>query len=97
VAKPLRRKIWEIYCIPGLVIFGIKFLSVFAWIFYLPIARVVGLTSQSPGFVEASGIAVIGMLSAGLSIFLWPLIIYWIVSGSYSVGEVLFYPWITAQ
>ena len=88
---------WKLYLVPGFLIGGIKFLSVFAWFFYLPLAGSLGLSNQHPGFVESVGTLAMGLIGACLTMIAWPVAIYMVATGSASIGEMLFYPWVTAQ
>jgi hypothetical protein len=95
-ARSKAGKVWQFYLMPGFFIGGIKFLSVFTWFFYQPVARVFGLSSQNPGFIESAGTLAMGLIGACLAMIGWPVVVYMVATGSASPSEMLFYPWVVA-
>jgi hypothetical protein len=88
------KRIWDAYVALGMPFGGIKFISTLSWMAFHPVLRLLGLTHQNPNILEYAGTVVIGILSAGLTVLIWPLAILSVLSGKWSVSEILFYPWV---
>ena len=88
------RRIWLLYLVPGLLVGVIKFVSVFTWFFYQPIAGAIGLSNQSFCFIDGVTILVIGLVGTAIAILTWPFVLYTVLTGGASLSAVLFYPWV---
>jgi hypothetical protein len=87
-------KTWQYYLAPGLLLGGVKFLSIFSWFFYQPIAAMLGLSTHSFSASDSVTILLLGVIGAIITFVAWPLVIYKLFTGSVSLSAVLFYPWI---
>ena len=91
--REILRRVWGLYLLPGLLIGGIKFLSVFTWFFYQPIAAAIG-PSNHFGFVNAATILGLGLVGTAIAIIGWPFVLYSLLTGGASLSAILFYPWV---
>ena len=88
------RRAWEVYLIPGYLVGGIKLFSVITWTFGQPVAKMLGLSNQTPSFFESVGTMAFGLAGAVFAMIAWPIAVYMMASGSSSISEMLFYPWV---
>ncbi|MDP9412626.1 MAG: hypothetical protein M3Q08_00710 [Pseudomonadota bacterium] len=93
--KNTLRTVWGWYLVPGFLLGGVKFFSVFTWFFFSPVAAFLGLSESSPSFIVAAGTLMSGFVGAALATIAWPLSVWGILSGQASLTEMLFYPWVT--
>ncbi len=77
---------------PGLFIGAIKFLSVFTWFFYQPVASV--LTGDDFSTPDVVTIFAIGLIGTVIAIIGWPIVVYNVLIGTASLPAVLFFPWV---
>ena len=91
------KRVWNIYLAIGAPLGVIKMLSVFSWLAFHPLARLFGLTDQDPSLIEFALTGVVGILSAAFILLVWPFAIVSMLTGSWSISEVLFYPWVLPE
>ena len=86
--------IWKglkLYLIPGMLIGGVKLISVVGW-FLAALVGQVGMNYVAGDFL---GILFMSLGGVALAIIAWPIVLYNVLAGAASLPVVLFFPWVT--
>jgi hypothetical protein len=86
--------IWKglkLYLVPGMLIGGVKLVSVAGW-FLAALAGQVGTNYVAGDFL---GILLMSLGGVALAIIGWPIVLYNVLTGAASLPVVLLFPWVT--